>query len=291
MHLPQPVEDPVIVPVHSCEHCHIDVMEALRVHEGSTNLASCGRVVQTCTGCHKSHYHTSAYIYSDALHLVARVNARQLGTMIPRAAEYAPLRFAPAALSKPPPGVIYCGYPGCSTNSGSPRQASRKPGSNPPPVQPALPVHPPPHAERGRGHGAPALRETPAAVIRPRARPLAQPMSQTWMDKRQAVLTQKGPIRRPSVSGWRRLLNFRVCSSYFTWQVFQKLHIHTADNQLSLAVRVSIVMGRTPELSSGYIQPLTRLVKCPDVSVATMQPRVVGNFREINDLKLIVYLS
>ncbi|KAJ7648416.1 hypothetical protein B0H17DRAFT_1148096 [Mycena rosella] len=36
-------------------------------------------------------------------------------------------------------------------------------------------------------------------------------------------------------------------------------------------------MGRTPELSSGSIRPLTCLVKCPDVSVATMQPRVFGN--------------
>ncbi|KAJ6584157.1 hypothetical protein DFH09DRAFT_1275158 [Mycena vulgaris] len=46
-----------------------------------------------------------------------------------------------------------------------------------------------------------------------------------------------------------------------------------------------------PELSSGNIQPLTRLVKCSDVSVATMQQCVFGNVREINDPKLMVHLS
>ncbi|KAJ7648417.1 hypothetical protein B0H17DRAFT_1148097 [Mycena rosella] len=65
--------------------------------------------------------------------------------------------------------------------------------------------------------------------------------------------------------------SFAHSNSIMFFDPTRPLLTRTADNQLSLAVRVSIVMGWTPELSSGYIRPLTRLVKCPDVSVATMQ--------------------
>ncbi|KAJ7080153.1 hypothetical protein B0H15DRAFT_804147 [Mycena belliarum] len=122
----QSTEDPVITPIHSCESCGIGVMEAPRVHAGSNNPSSRGKIVQTCKSCYKSHYHTPAYIHSDALHLLARINARQLHTNIPPESVNAPLRFAPQALIEPPPGLIHCPAAGCSTKDGTPRQAARK---------------------------------------------------------------------------------------------------------------------------------------------------------------------
>ncbi|KAJ7137198.1 hypothetical protein C8R44DRAFT_729102 [Mycena epipterygia] len=123
---PQQAEDPIIVPLHSCQLCQIGILDPLRVHEGSNNVPARGKIVQTCKACYKSHYHTPAYVYSDAQHLLIRINARQLRTIIPHNSVNAPLRFAPPALPIPPPGPVHCTTVGCFTKDGSPRQASRK---------------------------------------------------------------------------------------------------------------------------------------------------------------------
>ena len=79
-----------------------------------------------CGACHKSHYHTPAYIPSDAHHLIIRNNCRLLGTAIPPDSLNAPLRFAPPPPPEPPPGPITCPVIGCSTKTGAAHKASRK---------------------------------------------------------------------------------------------------------------------------------------------------------------------
>ncbi|KAJ7278738.1 hypothetical protein C8J57DRAFT_1573390 [Mycena rebaudengoi] len=118
-------EDPPINVLHRCAHCH-SRMGKLRVHEGTNKPRCRGRVIQVCVSCFKSHYHTEAYIYSDAEHLLVRFNARQLGHPIPPESANAPLRFQPTLEQELPSGPVQCGAVGCTTKSGDRRQAARK---------------------------------------------------------------------------------------------------------------------------------------------------------------------
>ncbi|KAJ7867846.1 hypothetical protein B0H13DRAFT_2281138 [Mycena leptocephala] len=119
-------EDPPINIVHSCVHCH-GRMGVVRVHEGSTNPPARGKIAQTCNICHKSLYHTEAYIDSDEEHLLVRYHARQVGRPIPAESLNAPLRFVPPPEHEPPPaGPVQCHAVGCTIRTGGPRQGAQK---------------------------------------------------------------------------------------------------------------------------------------------------------------------
>ncbi|KAJ7212990.1 hypothetical protein GGX14DRAFT_393200 [Mycena pura] len=115
--------DPAIRLLRNCRECH-GPMGPLRVNEGTSHLSSRGKLCQKCRFCHWSFSHTPAYEYNDALNLVTRINARQLGQAIPLDALHAPLRFAPQRTDVNGPGN--CEEPGCHTTTGKPRQANAK---------------------------------------------------------------------------------------------------------------------------------------------------------------------
>ncbi|KAJ7451204.1 hypothetical protein B0H11DRAFT_1927864 [Mycena galericulata] len=117
--------DPIITPLHICSNCPSPLGD-LRVHEGTSDPAARGRIVQTCKGCYKSHHHTPAYIHDDAKHLLICNTCRQLRYAIPHASTIAPLRFAPPPLDPLPQGPFPCTAPGCLNRSGVPRQGAHK---------------------------------------------------------------------------------------------------------------------------------------------------------------------
>lgn len=135
--------DPNIQLAHSCSKCAGPLGE-LRVHEGTgtTGPKSRGKLSQSvskiirgvfdvlisfpqCKNCHASTFHTAAYIYADACHLLVRFNCTQLARPIPADSWNAPLRFAPPPPPEPPEGNIPCPG-GCLTKDGNPRKASRQ---------------------------------------------------------------------------------------------------------------------------------------------------------------------
>ncbi|KAJ7255483.1 hypothetical protein B0H12DRAFT_534582 [Mycena haematopus] len=120
-----PAEDPPIRARHICSECQ-SRMGPLRVHEGTTKPHCRGKIIQTCVSCYKSHYHTEAYIYTDAVNLLARFHARQLGHAIPPEAANAPLRFRPEVEQDASTGPVQCGAVGCVTKAGARRQAAQK---------------------------------------------------------------------------------------------------------------------------------------------------------------------
>ncbi|KAJ7037281.1 hypothetical protein C8F04DRAFT_1180685 [Mycena alexandri] len=125
--IPPRAPDPVITIAHVCSKC-TGALGDLRVHEGtgSTGAASRGKLVQGCRACYASTFHTPAYVFDDATHLLVRIRAHQFGHVIPYASAHAPLRFAPAPLARPPDGPLQCRAEGCSTRGGNRRQASQK---------------------------------------------------------------------------------------------------------------------------------------------------------------------
>ncbi|KAJ6450041.1 hypothetical protein C8R45DRAFT_1128249, partial [Mycena sanguinolenta] len=76
--------------------------------------------------CYRSHHHTGPYVYSDAQHLLVRINCGLFGRPVPADSASAPLRFAPPPPEKPAKGPAACPAPGCSNNQGNPRQGSQK---------------------------------------------------------------------------------------------------------------------------------------------------------------------
>ncbi|KAJ7731840.1 hypothetical protein B0H14DRAFT_3899159 [Mycena olivaceomarginata] len=116
-------QDPPIQVLHICAHCHSH-MGVLRVHEGSNKPHCRGKIIQSCVSCLKSHYHTEAYIFSDAQHLLVRYHCRQAGNLIPEESANAPLWFRPAE-HEPPAGPVLC-HAGCTTKGGDRKQGSRQ---------------------------------------------------------------------------------------------------------------------------------------------------------------------
>ncbi|KAJ7917652.1 hypothetical protein B0H13DRAFT_2657725, partial [Mycena leptocephala] len=73
--VPTRAPDPVINILHSCPSCS-HALSDLRVHEGSGGTGR-GKLIQPCKNCRTTQYHTPAYVYSDACHLLVRITARQ----------------------------------------------------------------------------------------------------------------------------------------------------------------------------------------------------------------------
>ncbi|KDQ52938.1 hypothetical protein JAAARDRAFT_61528 [Jaapia argillacea MUCL 33604] len=95
------------------EHCN-QPMGGFRVYLGKSNPGRAhlrGAIVQTCTSCYYTLFHTDSYIFSDAEAFVRRLNLRQTG--IPCLS--GPLRLAPPG--PPPPDrattKVYCSKLDC----------------------------------------------------------------------------------------------------------------------------------------------------------------------------------